>query len=434
MSSVETLGGLQRRLNVSIPQQQLRGEVEARLKRLGRTAKVPGFRPGKVPFKILEQQYGAQVQQEVLGDSLQQSFAEAAIANQLKVAGYPQFEIKTSDLNAPQIEYSATFEVYPEVVIGDVAQEEVARATFTLSEADFEKTITNLRKQRAVYSKVDRAAQNGDQVRIDFSGQLDGKVFEGGEAKDFLVVLGSGRMLPDFEQAILGMNAGETKSFDMTFPADYHGKEVAGKQVTFTITLHEVKAEQLPEIDADFAKSLGVADGDVSRLNEEIRSNVEREAQRRVKVRNKDSAMEVLLKIGQLDVPKALVEGEAISLMQQSRAEMESRGIKIPAGMQLPKDLFMERASKRVKLGLILAELVKKNNLSPKPEQVNGLLQEYAESYQSPEEVIRWYNADPARMREIENLALEDNVVAWVMAGAKVTDKPVAFEELMENN
>lgn len=434
MSSVETLGGLQRRLNVSIPQPKLRGEIESRLKHLGRTAKVHGFRPGKVPFKIIEQQYGPQVQQEVLGESLQRSFAEAAQENKLQVAGYPQFEIKTTDLSAPQIEYSATFEVYPEVVVGEVKSESVERIVFNLSDADIENTVATLRKQRAVYETAARAVQNEDQVRIDFSGKLDGVVFEGGESKDFVVVLGAGRMLPDFEKAIVGMKAGDIKSFDMTFPADYHGKDVAGKQVTFTITLHSVEAPRLPEVDAEFAKSLGVADGDVSKLKAEIRGNLNREAQRRVKVRNKDNAMEVLLKIGQLEVPKALLEGEAQNLMQQTLRDLEGRGMKIPKGMQLPTDVFAERATKRVKLGLILAELVKKHELQAKPEQVKALIQEYAESYEHPEEVVRWYAADASRLREVENLVLEDNVVAWVMAGAKVTDKAIELNELMENN
>jgi trigger factor len=434
MSNVETLSGLQRRLNASIPQQQLRGEMEARLKRIGRTAKVHGFRPGKVPFKVLEQQYGASVQQEVLGESLQRSFAEAAVSNKLQVAGYPQFEIKTTDLNAPQIEFSATFEVYPEVKLGSISGESVNRVSFTLSDADVEDTINTLRKQRTEFKKADRAAQNDDQVRIDFSGKLDGVVFEGGEAKDFAVVLGAGRMLPDFEKAIVGMKAGETKSFDMTFPADYHGKDVAGKQVTFTITVHAVEAPHLPEVDAEFAKSLGVADGDVSKLKAEIRDNIGREAQRRAKVRNKDSAMDALLKIAQLEVPKALLESESERLMQQAVHDMEARGMKMPKGMQLPADMFAERAGKRVKLGLILAELVKQHDLGAKPEQMKALVQEYAQSYEHPEEVVRWYNAEPNRMREIENLVLEDNVVAWVMAGAKVSDQAVTLNELMGSN
>jgi trigger factor len=434
MSSLETLGGLERRLNVSIPQTQLRGEVETRLKRVGRTAKVAGFRPGKIPVKILEQQYGQQIQQEVLGEKLQSSFYEAAEENNLHVAGYPKFELKTADLNAAEIEYSATFEVYPEVTIGDISAESVVREAFVLADADVEKTINTMRKQRAVFTTVDRATQNHDQVRIDFTGTLDGVVFEGGEAKDIKLELGVGRMLPDFEAGIIGAKAGETKSFELTFPADYHGKEVAGKQVTFAVTVHQVEEPILPALDAEFAKSLGITDGDVEKLKVEIRSNLNREAQRRIKVRNKDHAMESLLKVGALEVPKSLVESESQNLMQQSRADMEARGIKLPADMKLPLDLFAERATKRVKLGLILSELVTKHELAATSDQVKALLTEYAESYQSPAEVIRWYTSDPSRLKEIENLALEDNVVAWVMAGAKVTDQTVDFDALMENN
>lgn len=433
MSNVETLTGLQRRLTATIPQQQIRSEVENRLKRLGRTAKVAGFRPGKAPIKVLEQQYGASVQQEVLGESLQRSFAEAAIANKLDVAGYPEFEIKTTDLKAPEIEFSATFEVYPQVVIGDIKCESLTRVAFALSESDVEDTINTLRKQRAVYKAVDRAAKHDDQLLIDFTGTLNGEPFEGGSAKDFKVLLGSGRMLADFENGIVGCKAGETKSFDMTFPADYHGKDVAGKKVTFTVTVHKVEEPQLPAVDSDFVKSVGVADGDVEKFKQEIRDNVSREAQRRVKVRNKESVMAVLLKVAQLDVPTALLQGEAQRLMEQSMRDMEARGMKIPKGMKLPVEMFLERAESRVKLGLILAELVKQQDLQAKPEQVEALIEEYAQSFERPDEVRRWYRAEPARMQEIENLVLEDNVVAWVMAGAKVTEQQVKLNELMGN-
>ncbi|MDD2928671.1 MAG: trigger factor [Sideroxydans sp.] len=433
MSNVETLTGLQRRLTATIPQQQIRTEVESRLKRLGRTAKVAGFRPGKAPIKVLEQQYGDSVQQEVLGESLQRSFAEAAIANKLDVAGYPEFEIKTADLKAPEIEFSATFEVYPQVTIGDISGESITRVAFTMSDADVEDTIDTMRKQRAVYHAVERGAQKDDQLLIDFTGELEGKAFEGGSAKDFKVLIGSGRMLADFENALVGCKAGETKSFDMTFPADYHGKDVAGKQVTFTIAVHKVEEPQLPEVDADFVKSVGVADGDVEKFRQEIRDNVSREAQRRVKVRNKESVMNVLLKVAQLEVPTALLQGEAQRLMEQSMRDMEARGMKIPKGMKLPVEMFLERAESRVKLGLILAELVKQQDLKAKPEQVEALIEEYALSFERPEEVRKWYRAQPARLTEIENLALEDNVVAWVMAGAKVTEQQVNLNELMGN-
>jgi trigger factor len=422
---------LERRLSAVIPQQQIRGEIEVRLKRLGRTVKAPGFRPGKVPFKILEQQYGAQVQREVIGDVLQRSFAEAARANSLKVAGNPSFEIKTADLSAPLIEYSATFEVYPEVVLGDVGGESVERVSYALKDADVENTINTLRRQRAVYETTDRAAQNEDQVRIDFLGKLDGVAFEGGEAKDYSFVLGAGRMLADFERAIIGMKAGETKSFDMTFPADYHGKDVAGKEVTFTIALHAVQAPRLPELDAAFARALGIADGDLAQLRAEIRDNLSREIERRIKVRNKNNAMDVLLRVCQMEVPKSLLDNEVQNLMAQAMESMQERGVKIPQGMSLPPDMFVEQAQKRIKLGLILADLVRKHTLHAKPEQIKALVQDYAQSFEHPEAVVKWHYSDPSRLHEAETMVLEDNVVAWLMSMAKVTDKALEFDELM---
>ncbi|HEX5363011.1 MAG TPA: trigger factor [Gallionella sp.] len=432
MSSVETVSALERRLNASIPQQAIRTQVTARLKNIGRTAKIAGFRPGKIPANVLEQHFGAQARQEALGDALQESFAEAAESNKLKVAGYPQFEIKTNDLNADQIEYSATFEVYPEVVLGDVAGETVERAVYEVGQADVENTIATLRKQRATFELADRAAQADDNVRIDFVGKLNGEVFQGGEAKDYPFVLGQGRMLPEFEAAITGMKAGETKSFNMTFPETYHGKDVAGKEVTFTITLNRVEAPKLPEVDAEFARSIGIEDGDVNKLESDILSNMKREVTRRLNARNKEAAMDALLKVAQFDVPKALVGWEAQNLMQQTVRDMESRGMQMK-GMKLPPELFADRAIKRVKLGLILADLVEKHGLSATPERVRALVDDYAQSYDQPEDVVRWYYADPARLQEVENLALEENVVAWVMGQVKTQDKAIAFNELMGN-
>lgn len=432
MSSVETVSALERRLNASIPQQVVRAQVNARLKNIGRTAKIAGFRPGKVPTKILEQYYGEQVQKEAVGEALQNSFEEAAQLNNLKVAGYPKFDLKTNDLNAEQIEYSATFEVYPEVVLGDVGGETVERVSYELGQADVDSTILTLRKQRVVYETANRAAQAEDQVRIDFVGKLNGEVFQGGEAKDYPFVLGMGRMLPEFEAAITGMSVGETKSFDMTFPETYHGKDVAGKQVTFTITLNSVEAPKLPEVDTEFAKAVGVTDGDVAKLEQEIRVNLSREVTRRLKARNKDAAMDALLKVANFELPIALVEWESQSLMQQTVKDMESRGMQMK-GMTLPPAMFKERAEKRVKLGLVLADLVQKFDLQAKSEQVRSLAEDYAQSFDHPEEVVRWYYADPARLQEIENLVLEENVVDWVMSRVKVTDKSLTFAELMGN-
>jgi trigger factor len=432
MSSVETVSALERRLNASIPQQAIRGEVAARLKNIGRTAKISGFRPGKIPAKILEQHYGAQAHQEALGDVLQRSFAEAAQLNNLKVAGHPQFEIKTNDLNADLIEYSATFEVYPEVVMGDLSGESMERLNCELTQADVDNTIMTLRKQRATFEPADRAAQAEDQVRIDFTGKLNGEVFQGGEARDYPFVLGAGRMLPEFEAAVTGMKAGETKSFDMTFPDDYHGKDVAGKQVTFTITLHKVEAPKLPEVDAGFAESVGIEGGDVSKLESEIRINLQREVVRRLKVRNKEAAMEALLKAAQFDVPKTLVEWEARNMMQQTAQDMESRGMKMK-DVALPPELFAERAERRVKLGLIFADLAQKHDLKAKPEQVRVLVDDYAQSFDDPEDVVRWFYANSSQLQEVENLVLEENIVGWTVGQAKTTDKAIPFNELMGN-
>jgi len=432
MSSVETVSALERRLNASIPQQAIRGEVAARLKKIGRTAKISGFRPGKVPAKILEQHYGAQAHQEALGDALQRSFAETAQLNNLRVAGYPQFEIKTNDTNADLIEYSATFEVYPEVVMGDLSGETVERLVYELTQADVDGTIATLRKQRAVFVPVDRAAQAEDQVRIDFVGRLDGEIFQGGEAKDYPFVLGVRRMLPEFEAAVTGMKAGETRSFDMTFPDDYHGKDVAGRQVAFTITLHRVEEPKLPEVDADFAESIGITDGDVGKLHDEIRANLQREVESRLKARNKDAAMEALLKAALFDLPKALVEWEVQNLMQQTLRDMESRGIKVK-DVRLPPELFAERAIKRIKLGMLSADLARKHDLAPKPEQVRALVDHYAQNFDQPEEVVNWVYGNAAQLQEMENLALEANVADWVAGQAQTTDKAVSFKELMGN-
>ena len=433
MPNVETVSALERRLNASIPQQTLRNVVSARLQNIGRSAKIAGFRPGKVPTKIVEQYYGAQAQQEALSDAVQRSFAEAAQTNNLRVVGNPQFEIKTKDLNADQIEYSATFEVYPEVVLGDLSGETIERLVYAVGQADVDNTIATLRKQRVRFETVGRAAQADDQVNIDFTGKLNGSVFEGGEAKDYTLVLGTGRMLPEFEAAISGMRAGDTKSFEMTFPESYHGKDVAGKLVTFSITVNKVEAPKLPEVDAEFAKSLGIADGDVNKLQGEIRENLTREVARRLKVRNKDAAMDALLKVANFDVPRISVEWETQALMQQTMKDMESRGMKMK-GVTLPPELFKERAERRVKLGLILADSVKKFDLQAKPEQIKAMIQEYAQSFDKPEDVVRWYASDTKRMKEVENLVLEENVVEWAISQAKTIDKIAEFNELMGNS
>ena len=313
--------------------------------------------------------------------------------------------------------------------MGDLSGEKIERLLYELTQEGVDSTIATLRKQRATYEKVDRAAQSGDRLSIDYTGKLNGEVFQGGEAKDYPVELGAGGMLPEFEAAVVGMKSGETKSFDLTFPEDYRSKEVAGKRVNFSITVNRIEAPVLPEIDADFAKSVGIEDGDVSKLQDEIRSNLVSEVSRRLKARNKDAAMDALLRVAKFDVPKVLVDEEAQTLMQLTLQDMEARGMKTK-GVSLPPDLFKDRAEKRVKLGLILAHLVQKHNLTAKAEQVKGFIEEYAQSFDQPEEVIRWYASDPSRMQEVEHIVLEENVVNWTMGQAQTVDKQGVFHEL----
>lgn len=430
-ANLETLGQLERKLSIAVPMSEIDGEVETRLKKLSRTVKMHGFRPGKVPFKVVAQQYGPQVRQEVLGDTLEKTFGAAVKEQNLRVAGYPRFEAKPPAEGAQQFEYSATFEIYPEVALGDVSSVKIERPVLEVTEQDVDKTLEVMRKQRATYETVQRAAQEGDRVTMDYRGTIDGTEFAGGAAQNQQVVLGEGRLLADFEKQLLGMQAGDAKSFELRFPDDYHGKDVAGKTATFEVKVTEVAAPKLPEIDADFAKALGVADGDVAKLRQEVRTNLEREVKTRLKARVKDKAMQALIDTTKIDVPKSLVAMEVERLQQSTRQDLAARGVKVTDETPLPADLFEAQAQRRVTLGLILAELVKQHQLQPKPEQVRAAVEEQAQSYERPEEVVRWFYQSPDRLRDIESLVLEDNVVDWVLKTAKVEDAPVPFDELM---
>jgi len=430
-ANLETLGQLERRLSIAVPMSEIEGEVETRLKKLSRTVKMHGFRPGKVPLKVVAQQYGPQVRQEVLGDTLEKTFGAAVKEQNLRVAGYPRFEAKPMGEGAQQFEYSATFEVYPEIALGDVSAVKLERPVLEVTEQDVDKTLEVMRKQRVTYEAVQRAAQESDRATMDYRGTIDGVEFAGGAAQNQQAVLGEGRLLPDFEKQLPGMQSGESKTFELRFPDDYHGKEVAGKTATFEVKVTEVAAPRLPEVDAEFAKALGVADGDVAKLRQEVRANLEREVKNRLKARAKDKAMQALIDTTKIDVPKSLVSMEVERLQQSTRQDLAARGVKVTDDTPLPTDLFESQAQRRVTLGLILAEVVKAHQLQPKPEQVKSAVQEQAQSYERPEEVVRWFYQSPERLRDIESLVLEDNVVQWVLATAKVEDTPVPFDELM---
>lgn len=429
-SNVEDLGALERRLNVSVPQENIETEVESRLKRLARTAKIHGFRPGKVPLKIVMQQYGPQVRQEVMGDVLQKNFSEAVREKKLRVAGYPRFEPKLMGENASEFEFSATFEVYPDVALGDLSGIRIEQPVIEVTGADVDKTLEVLRKQRVQYEPAERQALPGDRVNIDYRGMIDGMEFAGGKAENFTLVLGEGRLLKDFEEPLAGMSAGQSKAFEVTFPADYHGKDVAGKTAAFEVKLNGVEASRLPEVDAEFARSLGVVEGNIEKMRSEIQANLEREVSKRAKAKIKEQVMQALLDATKVQAPKALVELELERLMQDARHDLESRGMNAK-NVPLPRDLFHERAQRRVSLGLILGELVKVHSLHTRPEQVRAVVEDLAQSYENPDEVVKWHYSSADRLSGAESAVLEDNVVTWVLEKAVIVDKPMTLDELM---
>jgi len=428
--AAQLTNALERRLDLLVAIEELEKDIDQRLKRIGKNFKMPGFRPGKVPANIVKQQYGEQAHFDALNEALERAFGEAAKSQELRVAGNPRIEPKTTE-STTHLEFSAVFEVYPEVKLGDLSGVEIERAALEVGAAEIDSTMTVLRKQRVRYEPVDRGAAKDDRVTIDFLGKKDGEPFAGGQAKDYPFVLGAGSMLPDFENAIYGLIAGESKTFEMTFPADYLSKEIAGQTVSFEITVKEVREPILPEVDADFAKELGVEDGDVEKMRAEIETNLKREVSKRLQAKVKDQVMEALLKTNPIDVPNALLEMEIQRLMQSARQDMEQRGGAKMKDFPMQREWFVDQAKRRVSLGLILSEIVKVNKLQAQPDQIKKIVEDSAQSYEHPEEVIRWYYAQPQRLQEVEGVAIEDNVVAWALSASKVVEKPIAFDELM---
>lgn len=427
----ETTNALERRIDMSVALADINKDVDARLQKISRTVKMPGFRPGKVPLKVVARNYEPQARSEAIGAAVEKAFGEAVRAQNLRVAGQPRIEPKQA-AEEGTLAFSAVFEVYPEVVPGDLSGCEIERPVLEVGEAEVDKTLEVLRKQRTRFDEADRSAASGDRVVVDFLGRKDGEPFKGGQAEDFPFVLDAGAMLKDFDENVAGMKAGEKKTFDLTFPADYHSTEMAGQTVQFEVTVKKVEAPSLPEIDADFARALGVADGDVVKLRAEIRDNLRREVKQRIQTRIKDQVMDALLSVTPIEAPKALVEAEAAQLTENARRELEARGL-VAKNLPMSPDRFIERASRRIKLGLIMSELIKDNDLRAKPEQTRALIQEMAESYEDPAELVRWYYAQPERLAGAEAVVTEDNVVEWACGKAKATDKPVSFDELMGN-
>ncbi|ALM82292.1 trigger factor [Bordetella sp. N] len=429
---VETLSGLERRVDLSVPLADVEKEVQAQLKRVARTAKVPGFRPGKAPLAMLERSHGPGIRYDVINSLVGRAFEQAVDGAKLRIAGSPKLEPKTEGVADDTLAFSATFEVYPEVALPDLAALGVTRYESPVGDAEVDRTLDVLRKQRATYeAREGRAAQDGDRVTLDFAGTIDGVPFEGGKAEDFPFVLGQGRMLPEFEAAATGLKAGETKVFPLAFPADYQGVEVAGKTAEFTITVKEVAEAVLPVVDGEFAKSLGQAEGDVEKLKADIRGNVEREAKVRVQGRTKTSVMDALVEAAKFDVPKALVDSDIETRVAAAREELKQRGIPNAESVPIPPEAFSTESERRVRLGLLVSELVKQNNLQAKPEQVRTRIEEFAQNYEEPAQVVSYYLADRQRRAEIEAIVVEDNVVAFVLEKAKVSDEQLPFDQLM---
>jgi len=441
-TAVENLGKLERRLTLSFPLSDVRTEVEKRLKQQAKTARAPGFRPGKVPLKMVAAQYGYQIESDVLNDRVGAAFNQAATEAQLRVAGMPKIEPK-QDAPEGTLAFDATFEVYPEVTLPDLAGIEVETVKADVSDAEIDKTIDILRKQRVRFHTKGEAgehgdggeavAANGDRVTVDFTGVIDGVEFPGGKADDYAFVLGEGRMLPEFEAATVGLKVGESKTFPLAFPEDYHGQDVAGKTAEFTITLKNLEWAHLPAIDEEFAKSLGIEDGSVEKMRDDIKVNLEREVNARIKARNKEAVMDALVKHTEMDVPQVMVAQDSERLAEQTRQDMAGRGMDVKS-LPFPADLFATKAERRVRLGLILSQLVGDNNLQATQDQVKAQIEDFAQSYEDPKEVLKYYYSDRRRLSEVEALVLEENVVNYVLGKAKVTAKDIAFDELMGSN
>jgi trigger factor len=423
-ATLETLDGLSRRMTLNLNPVAIEAEVTKRLSKIARTTRIDGFRPGKAPLKMVAARYSHEIRGEVLGESLQLSFTQAVQENKLNVAGYPQFAAAADGA------FTATFDVFPVITLGDVSSIKVNRPVVEVSDADVDRTLDVLRKQRVQYHAVDREAKEGDRVHIDYTGTIDGVAFQGGEAKDFPVILGEGRTLKDFEGSLTGMKADESKTFDVTFPEDYFAKELAGKTATFMATIKSVHEAQMPEVDDSLAQALGISDGGVDRLREEIRTNLSREAKRRVQARVKEQVLNGLLETTPFDVPAGLVAMERRALLDKAVTDLKGRGMR-EQDIQMRDEIFEPQAKRRVALGLLMDELVRVNGITAADEQVQVLVDEFAQSYEDPSEVVAWYHEDSVRLNEARALVLEQNIVDWVLARAQVSDETITLEQLM---
>jgi trigger factor len=430
--NVETLEKLERKMTLTLPATDIQNEVNARLKKLARQVKIDGFRPGKVPMNIVAQRYGYSVHYEVMNDKVGEAFNQAATEAQLRVAGQPRISEKEQ---APegQMAFDAIFEVYPEVKMKDLAQVAVDKLHAEVTEEAIDKTVEILRKQRRTFAQrsLESSADTDDRVTVDFEGKIDGEAFDGGRAQDFQFVVGEGQMLKEFETAVKGMKIGESKTFPLAFPEDYQGREVAGKTADFMVTLKKLEASHLPEVTDELAKSLGAADATVSGLRADIQGNLMREVKFRLLGRNKQAALDALVANAELDLPHSIVQAELDRMVQGAREELKQRGIKDADKAPIPEDVFKPQAERRVRMGLVVSELVRQQGLQATPDQIKAHVEELSASYEKPTEVQRWYYSDNRRMAEVEGIVIEQNVTNYFFSLAKVTEKAISFDELM---
>jgi trigger factor len=427
--SVETTQGLERRLTITVPAESVDSAVKARLQQLAKTQRINGFRPGKVPVSVIQKRYGQAVRQEVAGDVMQQNFYQAIIQEKINPAGMPSFEL-TKDEHGQDLEFVASFEVYPEVEVNGVDEIEIEKPVVEIKDEDLDNMMETLQKQHAEWKEVRRKARKDDRVIIDFVGTVDGEEFDGGKAEDFTLELGKGRMIPGFEEPLVGAKKGDEVTVEVTFPEDYHAEALKGKDAKFAVTVKGVEGQKLPDVDDEFAKLFGVEEGGVDALKEEVRKNMQRELDQTLKNMVKEDVISKLIEKNEIDVPQALLDQEINALREQAkqRFSQQGGGDNLP---ELPADLFTDNAKRRVSIGLLLGEIIKKNELKADEDKVKALIETMASAYEDPAEVVEYYNSNQELMQQMQNVALEEQAIEWVVSNAKTTDVEKAFDEVM---
>lgn len=427
--SVESGEGLERKLTIEVPAENVSEKVEKRLKEISRQVRLDGFRPGKVPMRIVKQRFGMQARQEVYGDIIQTTFYEAAAQEKLHPAGEPSIEIK-DDGGEGGFSYVASFEIVPTFSLADLSSAEIEKTVSEVTDADIDAMMDKLRKQRTTWNEVDRPSQDGDKLDISFKGIMDGEVFQGGSADNAPLVLGSGSMIDGFESGLLGASKGDQRTLELTFPEKYHASNLAGKDVTFEVTVNSVSEPVLPEMDEDFVKSLGVESGSADDLRQEVRNNMSHELDQKLRALVKERVMDMLIEKHDFGVPSAMIKQEAERMKAQAKNDMQARGQS--SNIDLPSSIFEDQAARRVKLGMIVGEVISSQQLKADDDKVRATIERFAASYESPEEVVEYYMNNPQQKSTLENLVLEDEVVDWVLGQVKVTEKNQSFDDLMK--